>query len=1173
MPLEPAEKEILLYGGHDNDKNEHLQMAPNVSYLVNGHWRNREGTIQKRLGLKTSTQTGKPTSTDSPAFLTPLSDGVHTFADGTAYRYDIDSDEWEDTAQAAFFSQNTRIGQSERGQIIAHDALTLKDNLAYPDYTVLTHSTPARTTVTFLDPDGKLIGRHIVSGGYGKLVPTTFGAAVITYQSNNLYTTGLFPGANLKGSTVSIVSDVYDGFFLDFPGDEATVPLDQQDGIPSFCVSTPQDDDSYWEAQHILLGYTDTSGNGVTLGCTAGDGFNTIASTMTRPPGAANYVVRYLSFCNRPGTGRYYVLESRWRGAIPPFAATINLLAIRDYDYGETDYTLANGGLNPEPVVSTTVPYTPSGTINYDSSDDTVFGAIYYNGTQWYSTGSSLSSVPSVSLFTANSALSSSNIYRTGGQRLVANAYATGGRRYIGLQLSIYPKLYLASGNSDTADSFLGYLKPTTTCLTDITVPTAPAVVAAFDNLQSKHSDFTVVNSWPFYGGLSGSDSTTLSISNREVFTFEGVSSLYNDAPYIEKYMSSESRANFYSVKLNTTVSRPGVAFNDGAVIPGGVTAWYDGQYVQEMTPINSPEIQTVDCLAGGFGGYMAYEPKTSMLTSSIYDSEVEDWRRVQAVCGYTDAKGNTHRSAPSTVVYTLLLTPQKTDSATNQYEQGYRCFARIAVPLTMAPNANRSFVELYVSDTAEGPPKLAGRAYYSGGGKIINIDFENNAATDAPTSFNNDNTGPITRYTPPVYTTGGVLASDPWPTISYGVVTSQRLWALSDEDTGQVYYSKQFRELQSPEFSAPLVLSLGDERSLTAIGKLDDKVVVFEENAIHVIYGPGPDDTGNAGRSGGFDVHHIAGKVGCNEPTSLAEVPQGLIFKSKRGFYLLDRSLKLTFIGAPVYDLSYNAGVKSVTVVPEWAEVRFLMENPAGGAYIREKGPTPDFEKPAGTRFNRVLPSNACLVYNYDFNRWTLFDGYDMQVSALTAGGRYVAIDDNWDIRYESRPEDDYYDCLMRIETAWIPTTGTLQGYARVKRATLLGKYLTTFKTDASGATPMSDLVVETYYDYEEPDLVGPEGVGYGQGFVKWRANEELRDAPFAMPPRFQVRWKPARKCQSIKFIIRDLNSTQLYLDGPYGADPSSIAYGRGFELSALHLELGIKPGPVRSLSGKRKA
>src|SRR5207302_1775315 len=66
-----------------------------------------------------------------------------------------------------------------------------------------------------------------------------------------------------------------------------------------------------------------------------------------------------------------------------------------------------------------------------------------------------------------------------------------------------------------------------------------------------------------------------------------------------------------------------------------------------------------------------------------------------------------------------------------------------------------------------------------------------------------------------------------------------------------------------------------------------------------------------------------LASDLGCQSPASVVETPAGLMFRSSKGIYLLDRSLSVQYIGAPVE--SFNSLTVSGAFVLAYAnQVRF---------------------------------------------------------------------------------------------------------------------------------------------------------------------------------------------------------------------------------------------------------
>jgi hypothetical protein len=90
------------------------------------------------------------------------------------------------------------------------------------------------------------------------------------------------------------------------------------------------------------------------------------------------------------------------------------------------------------------------------------------------------------------------------------------------------------------------------------------------------------------------------------------------------------------------------------------------------------------------------------------------------------------------------------------------------------------------------------------------------------------------------------------------------------------------------PEFSDALYLQVGV--NVTALAELDDKLIAFGDNSTYVISGDGPEPTGaNNSFSAPFKV---SADVGCSRPDTITTIPQGLMFVSQKGIFLLDRGM-----------------------------------------------------------------------------------------------------------------------------------------------------------------------------------------------------------------------------------------------------------------------------------------
>jgi len=583
--------------------------------------------------------------------------------------------------------------------------------------------------------------------------------------------------------------------------------------------------------------------------------------------------------------------------------------------------------------------------------------------------------------------------------------------------------------------------------------------------------------------------------------------------------------------RINNDYQFSSTTFGDGLVVNSALPLWIDEGSVSEATVLDQPEIAVL------FSSDLAKADKW------CYNELGGDkYHTLQAVIGYTDHSGNVHRSSPSEVLY---IDGIDESDCTNPGEGGLT--VKVTPPIVL--NVEQPyFCEIYSSPAGENP-RLTTQVTF-----LPKDVFEDGIEISwQHIMYRQNNVSNILRSTKDVYTTGGEFASDPWAPFGASVVTSRRMFALSTSLVGTVFYTKLFQENVAPEFSASNVLSLGDARKLKAIGTIDDKVLVFEKDAVHVIFGDGPSNTG---RGAPFSVQRLQTDIGCEDPESVVEIPQGLMFYSSVSseFHLIDRELQLHNIGAPVRGLSEKLDVKSATVVPEEREVRFLVTDTSSAEAF---GPDPavaigSLERPPRPRFRHVLPTDPVVVYNYERDAWWVNSNMRGESSTLFQN-KYTRIDSTFDVFQESSTswQSQTGDNLMKVTTPWFKFDG-LQGYARVRRAWVLGRYMSDF-SDSNGIQA-GDLQVTARYNNE----------GEGSTTTKlYRANIELQpDAE-----RFQLRFTPGRqKVQSIQFDLEELETALVNVDDP------TFSIGRGFEITGIDLEVVLKGGGIKTLSARRK-
>jgi hypothetical protein len=323
----------------------------------------------------------------------------------------------------------------------------------------------------------------------------------------------------------------------------------------------------------------------------------------------------------------------------------------------------------------------------------------------------------------------------------------------------------------------------------------------------------------------------------------------------------------------------------------------------------------------------------------------------------------------------------------------------------------------------------------------------------------------------PQLYTTGGVLPNDPPPPCRFVTQGGNRLFLGGLPDANEIAFSKQKLYGEAVAFSDFFRIRFDTSQynisgGVSALGYMDDKLIVFKENSCFFISGSGPNELGE--NDSFTQPELISSESGCLEPRSVVLSPKGLMFKSKKGIYLLSRSLEMVYIGAPV-ELYNSQNVMAANHIPEDNSVKFAL---SGGSF---------------------------LVYNYFSEQWSVDTGYTAKDADI--------INDNFsfltsDALILQNQEGSFYDdgnpYAMKVKTPWIKVSG-IQDFGRIWSATILGKY-------KSAHT----LTVKVYYDYNSA------------------TSTTYTIAPLLADSQYQYKIHLAKqKCESIQFEIYDSTQT----------------------------------------------
>lgn len=366
------------------------------------------------------------------------------------------------------------------------------------------------------------------------------------------------------------------------------------------------------------------------------------------------------------------------------------------------------------------------------------------------------------------------------------------------------------------------------------------------------------------------------------------------------------------------------------------------------------------------------------------------------------------------------------------------------------------------------------------------------------------------------LYTTGGVLENIAPPANKGIALYKNRVFLINAENPDELWYSKQVIQNVPVEMSdlltlyiAPTTGAQGSTGPTTAISAMDDKLIIFKKDAIYYVTGTGPDNTG--ANNDFSDPIYITSSVGCDNPNSIVLMPQGIMFQSDKGIWLLGRDLSTKYIGDAVE--AYNSiPVKSALTIPGTNQVRFTLNN------------------------------SVTLMYDYYYNQWGTFTNI-RAVAATLYEGLHTYLNSFGQVFQEAPGTymDGSSPVLMSFTTAWINVAG-LQGYERFYFCHLLGTYYTPFKLNMTLA-----------YDYNvgkiQNIIVTPDNVSENWGDDPLWGSGVAWGGPGNV---FEARVFPiTQKCESF----------QITIDEAYDST-KGILPGAGLTLSGLNLTVGLKKG-----------
>lgn len=501
--------------------------------------------------------------------------------------------------------------------------------------------------------------------------------------------------------------------------------------------------------------------------------------------------------------------------------------------------------------------------------------------------------------------------------------------------------------------------------------------------------------------------------------------------------------------------------------------------------------------------GFFVWPDNVEVTTATTGGSLIPQQYFYVATYEWSDNQGNINRSAPSIPVG-VLVPPGTNTNANTVNLPTLRLTYKTANPVKLVIYRWSTAQQTYYQVTSITNPIL----------NATDTDFKGFLDTQSDDQIIGNSI---------LYTTGGVIENISPSAVAVTTLFDDRLWYITSEDPNLAGYSKQVIENTPVEASdlftmyiAPSIGAQGSTGPNKCMAPMDDKLVFFKPNAILYINGSGPDNTG--ANSQYSQPIFVTSTVGCANQNSIVFQPQGLMFQSDKGIWLLGRDLQTSYIGAPVEDFTKNAVVQSAVNVPGTNQVRF------------------------------TLDSGITLMYDYFFGQWGTFVNIPALSSTLYQGLHTYM--NSFGQVFQETPGlylDGSAPVLMSFTTSWVNLAG-LQGYQRAYFFYLLGDYLSPHK-----------LYLTVAYDYN-PSPTESRTITPDNASGVWGGDPLWGDGQYWGGTASLEQWKmflDRQRCQSFQIKLQEI----------FDPTKGRVA-GAGFTLSGLNLVVGMKKGykPIRT-------
>lgn len=468
------------------------------------------------------------------------------------------------------------------------------------------------------------------------------------------------------------------------------------------------------------------------------------------------------------------------------------------------------------------------------------------------------------------------------------------------------------------------------------------------------------------------------------------------------------------------------------------------------------------------------------------------------AMYEWTDNFGQIHRSAPSE---SLSVTVGAGDPKS----------VTVTVPTLRLTSRPAASVRIVVYRT-----KASGTVFYRL--SPIASPTVNSTTVDAVTFLDQlaDSAIGVNEF---LYTNGGVLENLGPPAASMVTTYRGRMFLAGLSEPNTIAYSKYVVPGEAVAFPGEFLIRV-DQRGgpITGMAALDDKLILFKESSIFVLAGDGPTDAGTQDDFGAPQL--VTTDAGCSNPKSIVLVPNGLMFQTPKGIYLIDRGLNVTYAGQHVESFNGQT-ITGAALVPNTNQVRF------------------------------TIADGSALVFDYLMGQWSTFTNHSA-VDCDVWLDEFVFVKSNGLVYKENRTlftDGPGVPIKLKMTTSWLAVAG-LQGYQRTRRILVLGEYKGPHTLRVRVGTDYSPAFSQEEY-FDTTALVGSGTYGstspYGYPIAVYGGTFEPYQ--FGVHVQFQ-------KSQAFRVSIEDVQGSE---------------YNEGLSVSGLTFTVGLKKGLNKVPAAKR--